>query len=64
MLHDIVFCLADMEKNNVIYGINGPVVTVKATKDFSMQEMVYVGNNKLIGEINDLKALLKAKGIL
>ena len=36
---------------NVIYGINGPVVTVKATKDFSMQEMVYVGNNKLIGEV-------------
>ena len=37
--------------NNVIYGINGPVVTVKNTKDFSMQEMVFVGNDKLIGEV-------------
>ena len=37
--------------NNVIYGINGPVVTVKNTKDFSMQEMVFVGNDRLIGEV-------------
>lgn len=40
-----------MEKNDVIYGINGPVVTVKNTKSFSMMEMVYVGNEKLIGEV-------------
>lgn len=40
-----------MEKNDVIYGINGPVVTVKKTKSFSMMEMVYVGNEKLIGEV-------------
>jgi len=40
-----------MEKNDVIYGINGPVVTVKRTKSFSMMEMVYVGNEKLIGEV-------------
>ena len=37
--------------NNVIFGINGPVVTVADTKDFSMQEMVYVGNEKLVGEV-------------
>ena len=37
--------------NNTIYGINGPVVTVKNTKDFSMQEMVRVGHNRLIGEV-------------
>lgn len=40
-----------MGSNNVIYGINGPVVTVKDTKDFSMQEMVYVGESRLVGEI-------------
>ncbi len=37
--------------NNKVFGINGPVVTVAQTKDFSMQEMVYVGNEKLIGEV-------------
>lgn len=36
---------------NKIFGINGPVVTVADTKDFSMQEMVYVGNEKLVGEV-------------
>ncbi|MDO4742900.1 MAG: V-type ATP synthase subunit A [bacterium] len=36
---------------NVIFGINGPVVTVANSKDFKMQEMVYVGNNRLIGEV-------------
>lgn len=40
-----------MENNNVIFGINGPVVTVKNTTDFSMMEMVYVGKEKLVGEI-------------
>lgn len=37
--------------SNVIYSINGPVVTVKDSKDFSMQEMVYVGLRKLVGEV-------------
>lgn len=36
---------------NSIYSINGPVVTVKDTKAFSMLEMVYVGYNRLIGEV-------------
>ena len=36
---------------NVIYSINGPVVTVRDSKDFSMQEMVYVGLKKLVGEV-------------
>ena len=36
---------------NTIYAINGPVVKVKNTKDFSMREMVYVGEKKLIGEV-------------
>ena len=37
--------------NNKVFGINGPVVTVADTKDFSMQEMVYVGKEKLVGEV-------------
>ena len=37
--------------NNVIYGINGPVVTVKDTDSFAMMEMVYVGQQKLVGEV-------------
>ena len=36
---------------NVIYGINGPVVTVRDATDFSMMEMVYVGEERLIGEV-------------
>lgn len=37
--------------NNVIFSINGPVIKVKDTKDFSMLEMVYVGKDKIIGEV-------------
>ena len=40
-----------MENNNVIYGINGPVVTVKNTDSFEMMEMVHVGKQKLVGEL-------------
>ena len=40
-----------MKNQNVIYGINGPVVTVKDTDSFSMMEMVYVGHERLIGEV-------------
>ena len=36
---------------NTIYSINGPVIKVKDTRDFSMREMVYVGEKKLIGEV-------------
>lgn len=34
-----------------IYGINGPVVKVKGSSSFKMQEMVYVGNERLVGEV-------------
>lgn len=34
-----------------IFGINGPVVKVKGSSAFSMQEMVYVGEEQLIGEV-------------
>ena len=36
---------------NTVYSINGPVVKVRDTKDFSMLEMVYVGNKGLVGEV-------------
>ena len=36
---------------NVIFSINGPVVKVKNTKAFSLLEMVYVGQKRLIGEV-------------
>ncbi len=39
------------EKAGIIYGINGPVVYVKGTVDFEMSEMVYVGKERLIGEV-------------
>lgn len=41
-----------MENNqNKIYGINGPVVTVKGRTDLGMLETVYVGNQRLVGEV-------------
>lgn len=43
---------------NKIYSINGPVVTVKDTKDFSMLEMVYVGEKRLIGEVIGINDVL------
>ncbi|MBQ5399467.1 MAG: V-type ATP synthase subunit A, partial [Ruminococcus sp.] len=38
-------------KNNVIFGINGPVITVKGKTEFKMMEMVHVGEENLVGEI-------------
>lgn len=40
-----------MENNDIIFGINGPVVTVKNSRTFSMMEMVYVGEQRLVGEV-------------
>ena len=34
-----------------IFRINGPVVKLKGSDSFEMQEMVYVGNEELIGEV-------------
>lgn len=38
-------------QENIIFGINGPVVTVKGHTELSMMETVYVGNARLIGEV-------------
>ena len=40
-----------MEKTYKIYGINGPVVTIKGKTDLTMLEMVYVGEQRLAGEV-------------
>ncbi len=40
-----------MQITGQIYGINGPVVTIKGRTEFKMSEMVYVGKEKLIGEV-------------
>lgn len=40
-----------MSEQNVIYGINGPIVTVRGITSLSMMEMVYVGNSRLVGEV-------------
>ena len=48
--------------NSKIFSINGPIVKVKNTKEFSMMEMVYVGNSKIIGEVisvNDLETTIQ-----
>ena len=38
-------------EQNVVYSINGPVVTVKNATEFEMLEMVHVGKKRLIGEV-------------
>ena len=40
-----------MEKTGKIYGINGPVIYLKGNTGFRMSEMVYVGKQKLVGEV-------------
>lgn len=34
-----------------IYGINGPVISILGNLGFKMNEMVYVGENRLVGEV-------------
>lgn len=38
-------------ETDAIYSINGPVITVKDSSTFSLMEMVYVGKEKLLGEV-------------
>ena len=40
-----------MERTGKIYGINGPVIYIKGITPFKMGEMVYVSEEKLVGEI-------------
>ncbi|MBQ8028376.1 MAG: V-type ATP synthase subunit A [Clostridia bacterium] len=45
-----------MVGENIIYGINGPVVTIKGRTSLSMMEMVYVGSSRLVGEVIGIEA--------
>ena len=44
-----------MSKTGKIYGINGPVIYLKGDCGFQMSEMVYVGKEKLVGEVISLE---------
>lgn len=44
----------DSAKIGKIYGINGPVIYLKGKNGFKMSEMVYVGKEKLVGEVISL----------
>ena len=43
-----------MSKTGTIYGINGPVIYLAGNTGFKMSEMVYVGKEKLVGEVIDV----------
>lgn len=40
-----------MQITGTIYGINGPIIYLKGNLGFKMAEMVYVGKEKLVGEV-------------
>lgn len=46
---------AGMSKTGIIYGINGPVIYLKGDSGFRISEMVYVGKERLVGEVIGLK---------
>ena len=43
-----------MNNTGIIYGINGPVVYLKGNTGLRMSEMVYVGEEHLVGEVISL----------
>jgi len=43
--------MEQIKTNETIFGINGPVVTIKGRTGFAMMEMVYVGEQRLAGEV-------------
>ena len=44
-----------MSNTGIIYGVNGPVIYLKGDSGFKISEMVYVGPEKLVGEVIGLK---------
>ena len=44
-----------MNKTGIFYGVNGPVIYLKGDPGFKISEMVYVGPEKLVGEVIGLK---------
>ena len=41
----------DKKRTGVIYGVNGPVIYLQGKSDFKMSEIVYVGEQRLVGEV-------------
>ena len=41
----------DKKRTGVFYGVNGPVIYLQGKSDFKMSEMVYVGEQRLVGEV-------------
>ncbi len=46
----------DNQYTGKIYGINGPVIYIKGKTSFKMGEMVFVGEEKLVGEVISLSS--------
>ena len=44
-----------MSRTGIIYGVNGPVIYLKGDPGFKISEMVYVGKERLVGEVIGLK---------
>ena len=40
-----------MFRTGTIYGVTGPVISLKGNTGFKMSEMVYVGKERLVGEV-------------
>ncbi|MDR2671463.1 MAG: V-type ATP synthase subunit A [Oscillospiraceae bacterium] len=38
-----------------VYGVNGPVVTVRGGREYNMMDTVYVGHERLVGEVVGLR---------
>ena len=51
-----------MSKTGTIYGINGPVIYLAGNTGFKMSEMVYVGKEKLVGEVISLDKTGRDRG--
>ncbi len=45
-----------MDNSYYIHGVNGPVVTVRGGRGLSMLDMVYVGDDQLIGEVVGIRS--------
>lgn len=40
-----------IETKNKVYSINGPIIKIQGPTDFAMTELVYVGHDRLVGEV-------------
>jgi len=43
--------VTNLDTTGKIYGVNGPIIYIKGNAGFKMSEMVYVGEERLVGEV-------------